>query len=316
MKKLTLTAFMIFQSLFTLSAEAKTEIVGISAVSQKVFKFKEGLDISYREAGDPRNPTVLLLHGFPTSSHMFRNLIPVLANKYHVLAPDYPGYGNSTQAKREDFEYSFKSFANVVEKFLEHKGVDKFALYLMDYGAPVGFRVFSNNPKRVTAFIIQNGNAYDQGLEKFWDPIKKYWSNGSKENRDALRGLLTLGATKWQYTHGTEDVSKISSDNWFHDQYLLDREGNKEIQLDMFYSYRTNVALYPKWQKQFRKSAPPTIILWGKNDNIFPEAGAHPYKKDIKDIEVHILNTGHFALEEKGDFMSKKIINFLDRKVK
>jgi pimeloyl-ACP methyl ester carboxylesterase len=304
------------QPMLMRGAYGNSEILGISAVNQKVFKLKEGVNIAYREAGDPNRPTVLLLHGFPTSSHMFRNLIPVLAAKYHVLAPDYPGYGNSSQPSRKDFEYSFKSLANVVEKFLKHKKVKKFSLYLMDYGAPVGFRVFSKDPSRVSAFIIQNGNAYDEGLEKFWDPIKKYWKNSTNENREALRGLLTLGATKWQYTHGTEDVTKVSSDNWFHDQYLLDREGNKEIQLDMFYDYRTNVALYPKWQKQFRKSSPPSIILWGKNDQIFPESGAHPYKKDIKDLETHILNTGHFALEEKGDFMSKKILDFLARKVK
>lgn len=316
MKNLLLITILMIQPMLMRGAYGNSEILGISAVNQKVFKLKEGVNIAYREAGDPNRPTVLLLHGFPTSSHMFRNLIPVLAAKYHVLAPDYPGYGNSSQPSRKDFEYSFKSLANVVEKFLKHKKVKKFSLYLMDYGAPVGFRVFSKDPSRVSAFIIQNGNAYDEGLEKFWDPIKKYWKNSTNENREALRGLLTLGATKWQYTHGTEDVTKVSSDNWFHDQYLLDREGNKEIQLDMFYDYRTNVALYPKWQKQFRKSSPPSIILWGKNDQIFPESGAHPYKKDIKDLETHILNTGHFALEEKGDFMSKKILDFLARKVK
>jgi pimeloyl-ACP methyl ester carboxylesterase len=210
------------QSLVTITGYAKSEIVGISAVQQKVFQLKKAIDISYREAGDPKKPTVLLLHGFPTLSHMFRNLIPVLVTEYHALATDYPGYGNSSQPKREDFEYSFKSFANVVDKFLEHKKVKNFSLYLIDYGAPIGFRVFSKNPSRVSAFIIQNGNAYDEGLKKFWDTIKKYWKNSNEKDRDALKGLLNLGATKWQYTHGTEGVTTISSDNWFNDQYLLD----------------------------------------------------------------------------------------------
>ena len=287
-----------------------------SKVHHKVFKVKEGLEIAYREAGDSSKPTVLLLHGFPTSSHMYRNLIPALATNYHVLAPDYPGYGNSSQPLPSDFEYSFANFANLVEQFIDHKKVDRFAVYLMDYGAPVGFRLFSKDPSRVSAFIIQNGNAYDEGLLKFWDPIKKYWKSNASEDREALRGLLTLGATKWQYTTGVEDVTRISSDNWFHDQYLLDREGNKEIQLDMFYDYRTNVTQYKKWQKLFRSSAPPTLIVWGKNDPIFPEEGAHPYKRDISDIEVHILNTGHFALEEKSNEMIPLIQNFLERKVK
>ncbi|TDJ04540.1 MAG: alpha/beta hydrolase [Deltaproteobacteria bacterium] len=286
-----------------------------SPVHQRMFKVSENLEISYREAGDPTHPTVLLLHGFPTSSHMFRNLIPALATDFHVLAPDYPGYGNSSQPAREDFTYSFANFADLMEKFIDYKKVNKFAVYLMDYGAPVGFRLFAKNPSRVSAFIIQNGNAYDEGLLDFWDPIKKYWNENTTENRNALRGLLTLGATKWQYTHGTEDVTRVSSDNWFHDQYLLDREGNNEIQLDMFYDYRTNVALYPKWQKLFRSFAPPTLIVWGKNDVIFPEAGAHPYKKDIKDLETHILNTGHFALEEKLDEMVPLIRSFLFRKL-
>jgi len=275
----------------------------------------DGIDIAYREAGDPSRPTILLLHGFPTSSQMFRDLIPELAKSYHVLAPDYPGYGASAMPSRDAFEYSFANFANVVDQFITEKGVSSYALYLMDYGAPVGYRVFAKHPERVTGFIIQNGNAYDEGLRDFWDPIKAYWADGSLENREALRGLLSLDATKWQYTHGVGDVAKISPDTWHTDQYLLDREGNQEIQLDMFASYATNVAEYPGWQKLFREHQPPALILWGKNDQIFPAEGAHPYKRDLNNVEFHLLDTGHFALEEYGDQMADEILDFLDREV-
>lgn len=275
-----------------------------------------GVEVAYREAGARKNPTVLLLHGFPTSSQMFRNLIPALAKRYHVLAPDYPGYGASEMPSRDVFEYSFANFADVMEGFVSAMGVESYALYLMDYGAPVGYRLFAKNPEKVSAFIIQNGNAYEEGLREFWDPIKAYWSDPSAANRDELRGLLTIDATKWQYTHGVGDVERISPDTWHTDQYLLDRPGNKEIQLDMFLSYSTNVAEYEKWQALFRKHQPSSLIVWGKNDHIFPADGAHPYKRDLKDVEFHLLDTGHFALEEYGDFIADEIIDFLDAKVK
>ncbi len=275
----------------------------------------DGVSIAYREAGNPKNPTVLLLHGFPTSSQMFRNLIPVLAEKYHVLAPDYPGYGASEMPSREAFEYSFANFAAIVEGFVDAKNISSYALYLMDYGAPVGYRLFAKNPERVTGFIIQNGNAYEEGLREFWDPIKAYWGEQSDKNRDALRGLLTIDATKWQYTHGVGNVEKISPDTWHTDQYLLDRIGNKEIQLDMFLSYASNVAEYPAWQALFKKHQPPALIVWGKNDHIFPAEGAHPYKRDLENVEFHLLDTGHFALEEYGDEISTEILDFLDREV-
>ncbi|MBV1918345.1 MAG: alpha/beta hydrolase [Sphingomonadaceae bacterium] len=273
----------------------------------------EGLEIAYREAGDPARPTVLLLHGFPTSSQMFDELIPALAVHYHVLAPDYPGYGASEMPSREEFDYSFANLAGIVEQFVEAKEVDSFSLYLMDYGAPVGFRLFAKHPEKVNGFIIQNGNAYEEGLREFWDPIKAYWASGSEEHREALRGLLTIDATKWQYTHGVGDVSTISPDNWHTDQFLLDREGNKDIQLDLFASYATNVTEYSKWQALFRKHQPPAIVLWGKNDQIFPAEGAHPYKRDLKNLEFHLLDTGHFALEEYGPMMAQEILDFLDR---
>ncbi|MDP9811151.1 pimeloyl-ACP methyl ester carboxylesterase [Rhizobium tibeticum] len=275
----------------------------------------EGLDIFYREAGPADAPVVLLLHGFPTSSHMFRNLIPLLADRYHVIAPDYPGYGQSASPDRSKFAYTFGGVANIVERLLDHLAVKSYTMYVMDYGAPVGYRLALKHPERVSALIIQNGNAYDEGLKEFWDPIKTYWSDGSEKSREALSGLVTLETTKFQYTDGMEDVSRISPDNWVHDQALLDRPGNKDIQLDMLYDYRTNVPLYPAFQSFFRERKPPTLIVWGKNDYIFPEAGAHPYLKDLPDAEIHILNSGHFLLEEKLDVAAPLINDFLDRNV-
>lgn len=273
----------------------------------------EGMKIAYREAGDPANPTVLLLHGFPTSSHMFRNLIPVLAQDYHVIAPDYPGFGASDMPPAEEYDYSFASTARMMTELLDAKGVDRYAVYLMDYGAPVGFRMFAEDPDRVTGFIIQNGNAYDEGLREFWDPIKAYWADPSKENGDALRAFLTMDATQWQFTHGTRNPDAISPDNFWHVQYLLDRPGNQEVQLEMFLDYGTNVGEYPKWQALFREHQPPALLMWGKNDVIFPEDGAHPYKNDLTDLEFHILDTGHFALEEYGPEIAAEMQDFLAR---
>lgn len=275
----------------------------------------DGLDIAYREAGDPSRPTVLLLHGFPTSSHMFRNLIPVLATRYHVIAPDYPGYGASEQPARSEFDYSFASYAELIENFADAKNIDRATLYLMDYGAPVGFRFFAANPDRVDGFIIQNGNAYAEGLEAFWDPIKAYWETGGDAEREALRSFLSIDVTQWQYTHGVGDPELVSWDNWRNDQYRLDAPENQEIQLDLFYDYRTNVDEYPLWQALFREHQPPAIILWGKNDYIFPEAGAHPYARDLETLETHILDTGHFALDEYGPFIAQEIADFLDAHV-
>ncbi len=276
----------------------------------------DGVEIAYREAGDPNAPTVLLLHGYPSSSHMFRNLIPVLAERYHVLAPDYPGYGASDMPDRTEFEYSFANMARVMTAFLDLKNVDTYAVYLMDFGAPIGFRMFAENPERVTGFIIQNGNAYDEGIaHETWDGSRELWRDPSAERRDSIRGAFTLPAVRWQYTHGVGDVSRISPDNWYIDQYLLDRPGNQDIQLDMFVSYGTNVPLYPEWQALFREHQPPTLIVWGKNDQVFPEAGAHPYLRDLNNVEFHLYETGHFALEEYGAEIANEILDFLDREV-
>jgi pimeloyl-ACP methyl ester carboxylesterase len=271
----------------------------------------DGLDIFYREAGVPTNPTILLLHGFPTSSHMFRNLIPALADRFHLVAPDYPGFGNSSMPTIDQFDYTFDHLADVIEKFIKAIGLSKYSLYVMDYGAPIGFRLATKHPERVEALIVQNGNAYEEGLREFWEPLKAYWRDRSVENAEKLRQFFTLDATKWQYTHGVRNPQAISPDNWNIDQPFLDRPGNSDIQLALFYSYGSNPPLYPQWQEYFRTHQPPTLVVWGKNDPIFPAEGAHPYKRDLKTIEFHLLDTGHFVLEEEGYAIAAHIRNFL-----
>jgi pimeloyl-ACP methyl ester carboxylesterase len=275
----------------------------------------DGLDIFYREAGPKDAPVILLLHGFPTSSHMFRNLIPALADRYHVVAPDYPGFGNSSSPPTTQFEYTFDSLAKVIDGFTEKAGLSRYALYVQDYGAPVGYRLAVKHPDRVTALIVQNGNAYDEGLDNdFWVPLKAYWKDRTEANAAPLRKFLTLEATKWQYTHGVRNPEAISPDNWIIDQALLDRPGNAEIQLALLYSYGSNPPHYPEWQAYFRKYQPPTLIVWGKNDVIFPATGAHPYRRDLKDVEFHLLDTGHFALEEDGQTTARLIRDFLAKR--
>jgi pimeloyl-ACP methyl ester carboxylesterase len=271
----------------------------------------DGLDIFYREAGSRQNPTLLLLHGFPTSSHMFRNLMNSLSDRFYVIAPDYPGYGNSSMPTVDEFDYSFDHLAEIIDKFIDAVELTRYSLYVMDYGAPIGFRIAAKHPERVEALIVQNGNAYDEGLREFWDPLKAYWQEPSSENADKLRPFLKREATQWQYTNGVRNIEAISPDNWIVDQALLDRPGNDEIQLAMFYSYRTNPPLYPQWQEYFRQYQPPMLIIWGKNDYIFPAEGAYPYQRDLKDVEFHLLDTGHFALEEDGDAIAQYIDRFL-----
>ena len=298
----------------------------------------DGLDIFYREAGPKDAPTILLLHGFPTSSHMFRNLIPQLSDRFHLVAPDYPGYGNSSMPKVDEFDYSFDTLAKVMEKFIQKVGLKTYSLYLMDYGAPVGFRLAVSHPERVEALIIQNGNVYVEGIDNnFWEPIKEYWKDRgavnkgldnafwknvkaaykqpNMSNEDALRFLVTLGATQWQYTNGVRNKEMISPDNWHVTQRLLDRPGNEAIQLQLFYSYGSNPPLYPTWQAYMREHQPPTLLVWGKNDEIFPADGAHPYKQDLKNLEFHLLDTGHFALEEDGEVIADHIRRFFENRV-
>ena len=271
----------------------------------------DGVKVFYREAGRVDAPTILLLHGFPTSSHMFRNLIPALADKYHLIAPDYPGFGNSEQPAMDKFDYTFDNMAVVMGKLINKLGVKKYSLYLMDYGAPIGFRLASKNPERINSLIVQNGNAYKEGLKDFWIPIRKYWNDRSDENATALAAFIAPDGVKWQYTHGVRNENTISPDNWNVDLRHLTRDGNASIQLAMFYDYQNNVPYYPEWQAYFRKHQPPTLIVWGKNDYIFPADGAFPYKRDLKNVEFNLLDTGHFALEEDGQIIATKIREFL-----
>jgi pimeloyl-ACP methyl ester carboxylesterase len=275
----------------------------------------DGVSIFYREAGPAGAPVVLLLHGFPTSSHMFRNLIPALADHYRVIAPDYPGFGQSAMPDHTAFAYTFAHYADLVDGLIEQLGAKRYAMYVMDYGAPVGYRLALKHPERVSALIVQNGNAYVEGLKAFWDPIKAYWADGSQSHRTALDFLVDPATTKFQYTDGVSDLSRIDPDNWVHDQALLDRPGNKDIQLDLFHDYGSNVPLYPGFQAFFRERKPPTLIVWGKNDKIFPADGAAPYLRDLPKAELHLLDTGHFALEDKLDVMAPLIHRFLDRNV-
>ena len=273
----------------------------------------DGLDIFYREAGDPSKPTILLLHGFPTSSHMFRNLIPALADRFHLVAPDYPGFGQSSAPSVNEFNYTFDNLAGIIDKFTNTIGLKNYSLYVQDYGAPVGYRLALKHPERVTALLIQNGNAYEDGLKDFWNPIKAYWADGSQQHREALRVGLTPEATKSQYIKGVRDVSRISPDTWLHDQTLLGRPGIDEIMLDLFKDYGSNVELYPQFQQFFRTRRPPTLIVWGQNDEIFPADGAYAYLHDLPNAKLYLLDTGHFALEDKGDEIAMFMRDFLDR---
>ncbi len=272
----------------------------------------DGQTIFYREGGNKENAsTILLLHGFPTSSHMFRNLIPALADKFHLIAPDYPGFGYSSMPTVDEFQYTFDHLAEIVNEFIAQMGLERFSMYLMDYGAPIGYRLAVKNPEKIEALIVQNGNAYDEGLGEFWEPLKAYWSEPNEMNKEALMKFLTIEATKWQYTHGVRSENAVSPDNWILDQSLIERPGNKAIQLQLFYDYRSNLPLYPKWQEYFREYQPPTLVVWGKNDYIFLKEGAIPYQRDLKNIEMHLLDTGHFALEEEGELIAELISRFL-----
>jgi pimeloyl-ACP methyl ester carboxylesterase len=273
----------------------------------------DGLNLFYREAGPTTAPTLLLLHGFPTSSHMFRNLIPALSDRYHIIAPDYPGFGQSSMPSVSEFNYTFDHLAAVVDDFIEKLGLRHYSLYVMDYGAPVGYRLATRHPERVQALIVQNGNAYEEGLGEFWDTFKAYWKDHSETNAAKLRESFTLESTRWQYTHGVRNVETISPDNWVLDRALLARPGNADIQLALFYDYRSNPPLYSQWQEYFRRYQPPTLIVWGKNDVIFPAAGAYPYRRDLKNLEFHLLDTGHFALEEDGNAIAQLICKFMKR---
>jgi len=274
-----------------------------------------GLKVFYREAGAKGSPTVLLLHGFPTSSHMFRNLIPQLAEQYHVVAPDLPGFGFSDAPDRTKFRYTFENLAAVIDGFTQTVGLDRYAIYVFDYGAPVGFRLAVAHPERITGIISQNGNAYEEGLSEGWNPIQKYWKEPSEENRAALREFLKPDATKWQYLHGVADERLVAPEAYTLDSAQLARPGIDEAQLDLFLDYASNVALYPKFQEYLRTKRPALLAVWGKNDPFFLPAGAEAFKRDLPDAEVRFFDTGHFALETHAEEIGGEIREFLGKSV-
>ena len=270
---------------------------GTTAVKNKSITVS-GVNIAYREAGAKGAPVLLLLHGFPSSSHMFRDLIPALQDKFHIFAPDYPGFGLSSMPSTKEFEYTFDNVAHIITDWIEAVGLKNYVLYLQDYGAPVGFRLATAHPERVQGLVIQNGNAYVEGLSENLAPLRAYMSNPTPETEKPVRALRALETTKWQYTHGTRHPEEIAPESWIYDQYLLDRPGNDEIQLAMFHDYKTNPPLYPAWQSYLRTHQPSTLVAWGKNDPFFTEAGAKAFLRDVPQASLHLLETGHFALEE------------------
>ena len=273
----------------------------------------DGVQVFYRHAGPANAPAILLLHGFPTSSFMFRELIPRLASEYRVIAPDLPGFGFTEVPSERQYAYSFDQLALTIEAFTQALKINRYAIYLFDYGAPIGFRLAMAHPERVTALITQNGNAYEEGLGDAWDPIRKYWTAPTAQNRDTLRqSILTAGGTRWQYTHGVAKPESIPPESYTLDTTLLERTGNKEIQLDLFLDYASNVRLYPKFQEYFRKSKPPLLAIWGKNDPFFLPPGAEAFRRDIPSAKVQFLDTGHFALETHVVEVASAMRDFLE----
>jgi len=279
------------------------------------YKYQEvrGLKIFYREAGNPLKNTIVLLHGFPSSSHMYRNVISQLSDEYHLIAPDYPGFGESDFLPADEFTYSFDNIAKIMDEFLESLNIARYTLMIQDYGAPIGFRIATAHTERVQGLIVQNGNAYEEGLGEPFIDIRKFWENRTPETEAAASGILSLEATKFQYLHGTKNPESINPDNWNLDYCKLSRPGNGHAQIELFYDYRNNVKLYPEWQKYLRQNQPPLLIAWGKNDPFFTEAGAKAYLRDVKKVDYHSYDTGHFALEEEGDAIINAIRNFMQQ---
>jgi pimeloyl-ACP methyl ester carboxylesterase len=273
----------------------------------------DGWKIFYREAGSKDAPTLLLLHGFPSAGHMFRDLIPHLADRFHIVAPDLPGFGQSDLVARGMFAYTFDHIAEVIDRFTEVIGLKRFAIYVFDYGAPTGFRIAAKRPERITAIISQNGNAYEEGLSDGWSPIRAYWEDASEKNREALRAFLKPETTVWQYTHGVPDATKVSPDGYSLDNFYLSRPGADEVQLDLFGDYKSNIALYPAFQDYFRTHKPPFLAVWGKNDPFFLPPGAEAFKRDIPNATVRFFDTGHFALETHAAEIAAAIRDFLPR---
>jgi pimeloyl-ACP methyl ester carboxylesterase len=273
----------------------------------------DGFKVFYREAGAATSPKLLLLHGFPSASHMFRDLIPLLADRFHIVAPDLPGFGQSDMPSREQFKYTFDNVASVIDRFTEVIGLNRYAVYVFDYGAPTGFRLAVKHPDRITAIISQNGNAYVEGLSEGWNPVRAYWNDASDANRAALRSFLAPATTQWQYTHGVTDTTTVSPDGYSLDNFYLARPGADEVQLDLFGDYKSNVALYPTFQKYFKTHKPPLLAVWGKNDPFFLPAGAEAFKRDIPSAVVRFLDTGHFAVETHAAEIAAEIRKFMEK---
>ncbi len=282
-------------------------------------KFKKidinGVNIAYRESGNTKNPTIVLLHGFPSSSHQYRKVLTQLSDEFHLIAPDYPGFGNSDFPPASAYEYTFDNLAVTINQFLEKLEINSYALMIQDYGAPIGLRIASTHPDRVTAIINQNGNAYEEGLGEAWEGIRKLWADRNPETEAACLPAFSLEGLEWQYTHGTRNKESVNPDNWNLDYLRLSRPGAHKVNIDLFYDYQNNLKLYPKWQQYLRDNQPPLLIVWGKNDEFFPESGAEAFKKDVKNIDYNIYDTGHFALEEDGNEIIKKIRDFMNNTI-
>jgi len=319
MKKITLLLLLIIfiscnQQTNTAETSVKETNTEISIKTPIFYKSKEinGIKIAYREAGNPKNPTLILLHGFPSSSHQYRKVLAQLSDHYYMIAPDYPGFGESDFPSKENFNYTFDNIALIIDRFVQSFKLDNYSLMIQDYGAPIGFRIATAHPEKITSIINQNGNAYTSGLGNSWEGIEKLWKDNSKENRESLQYVFSKEGLKWQYTHGTRNPEKINPDTWNLDFLRLSRKGAHEVNLDLFYDYQNNIKLYPKWQEYMRQNQPPMLIVWGKNDLFFTEPGAKAFKNDLKNIDYNIYDTGHFALEEDGDAIIMKMRNFLD----
>lgn len=320
MRKLILLPFITLLTLFGCTAQtsSKANNQSKSMTSQEqrtLYKTIEidGVNIAYREAGNPENPTIVLLHGFPSSSHQYRKVLTQLSDDYHLIAPDYPSFGNSDFPSVSEYEYTFDHIAKTIDSFLVKKKIDSYALMIQDYGAPVGFRIAAAHPERITAIINQNGNAYLEGLGDAWAGIRALWKDRNPETEKAILPSFSLDGLKWQYTHGTRNIENINPDTWHLDFLRMSRPHAHQVNMDLFFDYQNNLKLYPQWQKYLRDYQPPLLIVWGKNDAFFPESGAAAFKKDVKKIDYHIYDTGHFALEEDGDEIIEKIRIFMKK---
>lgn len=309
MKKRSTVLGLLLLTITCVNAQNKNQM---EKINYKTLEIK-GIKIAYREAGITNKPTIVLLHGYPSSSHQYRKVLDQLANEYHLIAPDYPGYGNSDFPSPDNYEYTFDNIASTMNAFLEKKEITSYAIMMQDYGAPIGFRIATKHPERVTAIINQNGNAYEEGLGKGWESIRALWANRNENTEKALLPAFTLEGLKWQYTHGTKNPEKVNPDAWHLDYLRMSRPNAHKVNIDLWFDYQNNLKLYPLWQQYLREKQPPMLIVWGKNDEYFPESGAAAFKKDLNIIDYNIYDTGHFALEEYGEEIIEKIRAFMGK---